>query len=211
MPASARGKFDKKLTHALSNVIGTSQAESNGSFPLFAAGLTSGNVFSFTITPTTGVLIADATGLASNPNNRPENITIDPTGTFLYVSNTGMGTVTEYTVNRSNGGLLQGGTVTVPLYPGLQPEDSQPGGLTTDALGKYLYVSEAGYMAAYSIDPSTGALTTVVGAGSPMLAGQSATDIGVTLDDNYAYVGVGRSRARRAVHILEFGSILHSR
>lgn len=202
---------------------------------LFTAGLEEGSVLSFSITPNTGVLVLAGMAFASNSNNRPENMAIDPTGSFIYVSNTGIGTVTEYTVNRANGGLTEGGTVTLPLYPSLQQGDQQPGGLVTDSTGKYLYVSEAGYIASYSIDPTsgaltplsatnpqggacfnlhldasatylycaegnlgridiysinpaTGALTLIAGAGQGVPAGQSATDIGVTSDDKFAYV-----------------------
>jgi len=126
---------------------------------LFTAGFLNGDVSSFGITASTGALVPAGSATASAANNRPENMTIDPSGNFIYVANTGMSTVTEYTVNRSTGALTMGGTVTVPLYYSVQAGDSMPSGLVTDATGQYLYVSEAGYMAAYSIDTSTGALT----------------------------------------------------
>ena len=155
---------------------------------LFVAGFTSGDVSSFSIAPSTGLLVYDSTALASAADNRPENITVDPTGTFIYVSNTGMSTVTEYTVNRSNGGLTMGGTVTVPLYSGVQPEDSKPGGLITDSTGKYLYAPEAGYMAAYSIDTSTGALTPLT---TPYSEGGTCYNLHMDATGKYLYCASG--------------------
>ncbi len=155
---------------------------------VFTAGFLNGYVSSFRMTPSTGVLVSAGSAPSSDPNNRPENMTVDPTGTFLYVSNTGMGTVTEYTVDRSTGGLTMGGTVTVPLYTGVSAGDSEPSGLVTDATGKYLYVSELGYMAAYNIDPSTGAITPLA---APNAAGGACSNLRRDATGAYLYCAPG--------------------
>jgi hypothetical protein len=61
------------------------------------------------------------------------NITSDPGGNYLFVAQTGFNTILVYTVNSTTGALTLAQTVLTPI---------EPGNLTTDGLGKYLYVCE---------------------------------------------------------------------
>jgi 6-phosphogluconolactonase (cycloisomerase 2 family) len=129
---------------------------------LFTADNNSGDISSFTINTTTGVPTLVGTVVATVPNNNPNGLASNPAGTFLYLSNTGNGTVSVYAVNRTTGALTLASTTTVPVDTGAQY--AQPNGLITDSTGKYLYVSEAGYISAFSINASTGALTQLTSA-----------------------------------------------
>jgi 6-phosphogluconolactonase (cycloisomerase 2 family) len=157
---------------------------------LFLADFLSGDITSFSINQSTGGLTQVNSAVATNSNNRPENMAIDPTGTFIYVSNTGMGTVDEYTVNRTTGAVTYGSSVTVPLATTIQPGNSEPSALTTDPTGQYLYVSEIGYMAAYSINSQTGALTPLP---VPNLQGGICFNLRLDPTGKYLYCTAGES------------------
>jgi 6-phosphogluconolactonase (cycloisomerase 2 family) len=157
---------------------------------LFVSGFTSGEISAFSMNQSTGALTLADTATPTNFNNRPENMAINPAGTFLYISNTGIGTVDEYTVNRTTGAVTYGSSVTVPLAPRVQPGETTPSGLTTDATGKFLYVSEAGYMAAYSINSQTGALTSLT---TPNLQGIACFNLHLDPTGKYLYCAPGSS------------------
>jgi 6-phosphogluconolactonase len=157
---------------------------------LFLADFLSGDITSFSINQSTGGLIFVNSVIATNSNNRPENMTVDPTGKFIYVANTGIGTVDEYTVNRITGAVSYESSVTVPLASGVQAGDSEPSALTTDSSGKYLYVSEAGYMAAYNIAPVTGVLTPLA---TPNLEGGICFNLHLDPTGKYLYCAPGSS------------------
>jgi 6-phosphogluconolactonase len=157
---------------------------------LFLADFLSGDITSFSINQSTGGLIFVNTVIATNSNNRPENMTVDPSGKFIYVANTGIGTVDEYTVNRITGAVSYESSVTVPLASGVQAGDSEPSALTTDSSGKYLYVSEAGYMAAYNIAPVTGVLTPLA---TPNLEGGICFNVHLDPTGKYLYCAAGES------------------
>ncbi len=119
------------------------------------------NSLSFTITP--GAV-------------EPQSIEIDPTGSFAYVMNAGCGGgvggyVSMYTINSATGALATIGPP-VPTYGyGIDYGDGvNAGSLTVDPFGKFAYVTNSGnvynydeeaegVVAMYTIDATTGALT----------------------------------------------------
>jgi 6-phosphogluconolactonase len=130
------------------------------------------------------------------------NVITDPSGSFLFLSNTLSSQIWMFSIDGSSGALTEVATVTTPM---------EPGNLTTDGLGKFLYVCGVGgahtggtVILAYNI--TTTGLTAVTGSpftlstAFPMwqlagessgqfLIGTSGNSFAVTgVDDNHLYV-----------------------
>ena len=109
----------------------------------------------YSVNATTGALTL-LPGPTKEPDEHPQDLTIDSTGTHLYVpvaNNTTPGAVDVYTINDADGSLTFVGTTGVvagvtPLFLDIAPS------------GKFAYVASKGgaEVFQYSIDPTTGAL-----------------------------------------------------
>ena len=98
------------------------------------------------------------------PANTPGQfiMTTDPGGNYLFISSTLANQIFVYTINSGTGALtpVSGSPVTTPI---------PPGNLTTDGLGRFLYVCNAagvhqgGVFVGYSIGSGTGILTLIPG------------------------------------------------
>jgi 6-phosphogluconolactonase len=128
----------------------------------------------YTINPTTGVLTP--TTPATVPTGWcPQGIAIDPLGRFVYTANSNDSSVSMFTINQTTGVLTPATPASVStMIPGELL--SQPGFLTVDPSGKFLYVSaldsEDASVSMFAIDQTTGLLTptspaTVLTAGIP--------------------------------------------
>jgi 6-phosphogluconolactonase (cycloisomerase 2 family) len=147
----------------------------------------SNNVSVFSIDAGTGALSLVGSPVPANAN--PAEILIVPSGKFVYVTNPGIGTVTAFTF--SNGVLSQ--------MPG-SPFSSDLGafGLAVDGSERFLYVanpaasnpppfaSTTGNISGFNIDPSTGALTTILG--SPFTVTNGKGPSAVTVDPSGKFV-----------------------
>jgi 6-phosphogluconolactonase len=121
-------------------------------------------IYGWSIDSKTGALTAltnfPFTAVTALPNvaYNQYNVTTDPAGNFLFVASTGLNQILVYSINSGTGALTLVQALTTP----------EPGNLTTDGLGKYLYVCEnvsghAGFdVQAYSIGTG-GTLTAVPG------------------------------------------------
>jgi len=91
----------------------------------------------------------------------PNGLTVDPTGSFLYVANSGSGTVSAFTINSSNGVLtpVAGSPFTASGTASAATRTS----VQVDPSAQFAYVTngDAGTISVFSIDFATGALTTV--------------------------------------------------
>ncbi|MHB8921149.1 MAG: lactonase family protein, partial [Halothiobacillus sp.] len=116
----------------------------------------------------------------------PNSVTVNPAGTFAYVTNFGGG-VSAYSINASTGALTPAGS---PVATGTNPTS-----VTVNPAGTFAYVANQndgagnGTVSAYSINASTGALTPV--AGSPFAAGTYATSVTVNPAGTFVYVANG--------------------
>ena len=87
--------------------------------------------------------------LTSTPN--ADIAVSDPLGRFLFVADTGAGTIAIFTIDQTTGALtLSGSPVTT---------NSAPNKMVVDGTGSYLYFAAGGLVHAYSIDQNTGALS----------------------------------------------------
>jgi 6-phosphogluconolactonase (cycloisomerase 2 family) len=115
----------------------------------------------YTINATTGMLTP--TTPATVPTGWfPQGIAIDPLGRFVYTANTDDSTVSMFTINQSTGVLTPTTPASVStMLPGETLSD--PGFLTVDPTGRFLYVSASDSIDAtvsmYTINQTTGFLT----------------------------------------------------
>jgi 6-phosphogluconolactonase len=122
---------------------------------------TAGTVTAFSYSATTGALTKVHASYAVGIG--PEGVAIDPTNSFLYVSNAHDGTVSAFKISGTDGSLAVIGTYT-STTTGIP--STSPTALTVDPSGQYLYVANGddGSVTAFSITAGTGVLV-LVGAG----------------------------------------------
>jgi len=115
----------------------------------------------YTINSTSGVLTP--TEPATVPTGWfPQGIAIDPLGRFVYTANTDDSTVSMFTVNQTTGVLSPTTPASVStMIPGELL--SEPGFLTVDPTGNFLYVSaldsDGATVSMFTINQTTGLLT----------------------------------------------------
>ena len=136
--------------------------------------------------PFSGVL----TQLAESPytvGSGDQAVVAHPSGKYLYVANPGQGEndVSQFAINSD-------GTIT-EVFP-RQPTGTAPILLAMDPGGNFLYVANAlsSNISVYSIAPSTGVLTQIVG--SPFLINLSAKSMQISPSGNFLYVSAPSSK-----------------
>ena len=141
-------------------------ANSNGTVSIYAVNLKTGQLRS------NGYTLAGPL---------PNAVTVDPSGRFAYVANTGSTNISAYTINANTGELTP--TTGSPYAAGTRPTS-----VTVDPSGKFLYVAnmDSSNVSAYTIDGATGALTTVMG--SPFASGQGPASVAIDPSGRFAYV-----------------------
>ena len=152
----------------------------------YVANAGSNNVSMYSIDATTGVLTSIGTIPAGSS---PASVAIDPSGKFAYVANAGdfreAGNVSVYTIDATTGALAS-------LGPPVAA-DVGPLSVAVDPLGRFAYVANAGNgdfgdfhgnVSMYTIDASTGALTSL----GTIEAGFSPDSVTVHPTGKFAYV-----------------------
>jgi 6-phosphogluconolactonase (cycloisomerase 2 family) len=117
----------------------------------------------------TGVLTAIAGTNSTGAN--PIQIAASPSGNYLYVANTGDGTISAFSINKTTGALT---ALSGSPFTGV----SSNGYLAMDPAGDYLYAYASGVTAAIPISSSTGVL------GTPVTTSGSGTAAGLTIHPN---------------------------
>jgi 6-phosphogluconolactonase (cycloisomerase 2 family) len=145
-----------------------------------------GSLLAFSVHPTLGLLSPiDAQPLQSHPTW----VTVDPTGQYLYVANSGTGlpgtgTVAAFRLPVSTGIPV---SVASSQAPGVN-------GLGCHASGKYIYamLEHSNAMIEFTVDVSNGALTLFP---SVARAGLEPTSVASTPDGRFAYVSFANSQS----------------
>ncbi len=163
--------------------------DSAGKF-LFLAHANLNGVFAFIRNKSTGSLTV-VSGSPFAAGNTPRHVIVHPSGKFLYASNynDSMGSISAYQIDAVTGALSE--IVGSPFatragFPG-------PAELAIGPKGKFLYVGLGGtvnanhFVAAFSINTSTGALTPVPG--SPFTTGKGPFSVAVSPSGKYLYTG----------------------
>ncbi len=126
---------------------------------LYVALSNAGSIAAFTIDSSTGALTPVSNSpfpTASTPDTKTYELTISPSGKFLYAFNYNGNTIAAFTINSTNGELT-----TVSGSPFLINPAGQ-GQLIVDPSEKFLYVADGSSSAAFivfDIDQNTGALS----------------------------------------------------
>jgi 6-phosphogluconolactonase (cycloisomerase 2 family) len=136
---------------------------SNGYDP--SAGSNGGEVFAYTVDPTTGALtpVAGSPFALAPVTANFFSLAVDTTGKFLYITQTDAGVVLAFSI-ASDGSLAA--VPGSPFSAGNQPEFSLPVAVGTK---QFLYVANFGSndIEAFVIDPHTGTLTMVSHSSDP--------------------------------------------
>jgi 6-phosphogluconolactonase (cycloisomerase 2 family) len=152
----------------------------------YVANQNSNNISAYSIDAATGAL-----SLVGNfaTGALPRWVTVDPSGQFVYVANHNGGSVSGYTITVGTGALT-------PISGSPFPVGIMPHGVTVHPSGQFAYVtncgttfcfgSGTGSVSAYTIDGTTGALSSVDG--SPFTAGTGAFGVAVEPSGQFAYV-----------------------
>jgi 6-phosphogluconolactonase len=133
------------------------------------------------------------TEVAGSPfpaNSHPTEILINPTGQFVYVTNPGLGAVTAFSFSSADGTLTQ-----LATYSSLQGGGAL--GLALDGSGRFLYVanpsganplqSNTGNISAFNVDPTTGALSPILGSPFSATVGSSPSSVSVDPSGRFLY------------------------
>ena len=131
----------------------------------FAYITANGLVYAYMINAASGAL-TPVSGSPFGPDLSSEGLTINPTGKFVYVTNTNSSSISGYRINAATGALT-------PIASSPLSSLGLPASVTIDPTGTAPYVaneinnsySTSYNVCAYTIDPATGALTLL--AGSP--------------------------------------------
>jgi len=134
----------------------------------------------FTLDTATGTTTY-VSGLPLNSTSTSDNaLTVDSTGTYLYVARGGTnGGIAVYTIG--------GGGVLNPISGSPFAAGNRPFSLAIDKTGKYLYAANRtdGTISGYTI--STGALTAI--SGSPFVSGLQVNSLGIDPGGTYVLAG----------------------
>lgn len=133
-----------------------------------AANITSGSVSALTIDGSSGALTPVAGSPFATGGGGSRGVAVEPAGKFVYVSNERSSTVSAFTINSTSGALMP---VAGSPFASTLPSPFGADQVAVDPSGKFAYVtnSSSNNVSAYTINPSTGALTLVPG--SPFVAG----------------------------------------
>jgi 6-phosphogluconolactonase (cycloisomerase 2 family) len=135
--------------------------------PEFLYALSSGQIQSLRVNPTTGAVSQlPGVGVGSTPGPaNPGTIVADPLGRFIYVSDVEAGRIEVFTIDQASGQLTR---VANSPFPTL---GQQPYGMAADSTGNFLFVanSNSDTISAFTVG-SSGALTPVAGSPFPVFA-----------------------------------------
>jgi len=123
----------------------------------------------FSLNSGTGAL-TEVSGSPFATGNGPNPVAIDPSGKFVFVGNTGAGSLSAYTIDSAARLTPVTGT------PIQLAANSQPSSIAVDPAGKFVYLSIVPQeVAGFAFDPNTGALTPITG--SPFSVGAVTRDM----------------------------------
>ncbi len=154
-------------------------------------GTPTGSIHVFGQSPSTGT-ITEVSGSPFSAGFSPNQLVVDPTGRFVYVTNTQSEDITAFSVDPSSGALT-----TLPGSPVAIGNTPVVSGIETT--GRFLYVFATGQFAGmeseflyeYTIDPISGVLTLTSSSPTLWEFGLSTEVVSIAFapGGNYAYLG----------------------
>jgi 6-phosphogluconolactonase (cycloisomerase 2 family) len=168
-------------------ILGSVSVDPSGKFAYATVNLTN-EVRAYALNGSTGSLSAIAGSQLNGGGFNPVDVTVDPSGHFVYMANYGGG-ISAFSINAVTGALTAVSGSPFPTAPALI-SGQVPGAnsVTVDPTGKFLYaaINQGNDLSGYLINPSTGALTPI--SGSPFGAGTTPMTVRVDPSGRYAYV-----------------------
>jgi 6-phosphogluconolactonase len=164
---------------------------------LYVTDQTQNLVFTFSVDPSTGKLLPNATLPAIPTGNAPSGLAMDAAGTLLYVANRDSESVSGFAIaadNSATPGALS--AVAGSFATGLSPV-----ALAVDPSGKYLYVTDraSNDVTGFKIKAVIGTLSAL--SNSPYSSGSSPDAIAISPTNKFLYVSNGGSASLSAYKI----------
>ncbi len=166
----------------------SSSSSSTGTGAVFVASQGDSSVTSFSISLSTGVLTANGAAVATG--SVPTAMILAPSGTALFIANSGSNNISAYTV-KTDGTLTAAGST--------QAAGTTPLSVAMDSAGKFLFVANQGLQ----VDPNSGTVSVFAVSntslaevpGSPFVvaapgasSGTGPSGVAVTPDGKFLYV-----------------------
>jgi len=158
----------------------------------------------------TGALTSLGTNIVGT---NPIDIAIDPTCRFMYVTNNGSNTVSQFSINQSTGALT---SIATAVATG-----SLPQGIAVDPTGRFLYVANSSAaspslssISQYSINQTTGALTAM--ATATVATGTQSYNLAIDPTGRFLYSSnfgantVTQFSINQSTGALTYGSVINS-
>jgi 6-phosphogluconolactonase (cycloisomerase 2 family) len=127
------------------------------------------NIWAFTIDSQTGALTSiPGSPFLTQGNSQPQGIRVDPSGKFLYVALSNAGSIAAFTIDGTTGVLT---SVPGSPFATASTEATQTYEIALAPSGKFLYAFNfnGNTMAAFTIDSTSGVLTTIAGSPFPVI------------------------------------------
>jgi 6-phosphogluconolactonase len=156
------------------------------------------NVWGFTIDSATGALSSIVgSPFATVGNAQPFGLKVDPSGKFLYVALSNAGSVAAFTIDGTTGALT---SVAGSPFATASTEATQTYEIALTPSGKFLYAFNlnGNTMSAFTIDPASGALSTVAGSPFPVNP-EGEGQIIVDPSGQFLYLTIGSSSSNAFV------------
>jgi 6-phosphogluconolactonase (cycloisomerase 2 family) len=155
---------------------------------LFVTNRNANTIAAFAVNTGTGVLTR-VSGSPFNTGATPLGVAVDPLGKFVFVANQDSNSVSAFSINSSSGALAE---IAGSPFTGV----GNPFGVTISTSGAFLFVSNAdtGFgigntVSAFSINPTTGALTQVSSPSATSNPPGITSPIGMATDGRFLFVG----------------------
>jgi 6-phosphogluconolactonase (cycloisomerase 2 family) len=160
-------------------------------FSLEAKGVPTGTIHVYSVNASTGA-ITEVPGSPFNAGLIPDQLVVDPTGRFVYVTNDQSEDITAFSVDASTGALTE-----LPGSP--FPIGAVPVTSAVDPTGRFLYVFATNvingvdeeFLYEYTIDTATGVLIAASSSPTTWEGQQGYLFVSIAFDPvgNYAYLG----------------------
>jgi 6-phosphogluconolactonase len=141
-------------------------------------------VSGFTVNATTGALTPISGFPLISPTGGGQLVTVDPSGSFLYVTG-GSSEFSVYNINPTSGALTLAGTPRTRSGPTILALTKGTAAVTYTPKSAYVANSSDSDLSASIINSTTGALTAITG--SPFLAGTNPASVATDLLGRFAY------------------------
>ena len=126
---------------------------------IYAAVLGGGSSISeYVIDPSSGVLQPNTGSISMQGNVRPQFLTMEPTGHFLYSDDSQTGGIAAFRVDQTSGLLTPNSPAVYPL-PVFANAAITAGSFAVHPSGRFLYANTGLYILSYTLDPTSGLLT----------------------------------------------------